>query len=195
MNKIFLVFAILLIIGCRSKTKFIEKELIGAEIERISKIETKVEKHVKKDSVIQKKETEIKTDQSTNLHVKFDPKKNDSLEVLHKVGKDSLRLKIRGNGEVSFDYHKSQSETSSDKKEIFGSETLFNLDSVVTDQSKQKEKKERINSTKNVKETGFSPPVYVIIGLSIIFLILLIFLWKKFGGKFLERFKKVSKRR
>lgn len=189
MNKIFLVFALILIMGCRSKTKFIEKELIGAEIERISKIETKVEKRIKKDSVIQKKETEIKTDQSTNLHVKFDPKKNDSLEILHKIGKDSLRLKIRGNGEVSFDYHKSQSETSSDKKEIFGSETLFNLDSVVTDKSKQKEKTEKIISGKSVKETGFDFWIYVIAGGAVLLLIILFFLWKKFGGKFLERLK------
>ena len=179
MNKLILLFALIFLMGCRSKSKFIEKERIGAEIERISQVEIKAEKQQKKDSVIQKKEIKEATDQATNIKVDFDPKKDDSLEVNYQLGTDSLKLKIHGNGKVSFDFKSNKTKTTTESKEIFGSETLFNIDSTFSEKSAEKIKVESKKSTKAVKETDFSFWIYVIIGGAVLAIIALFWFFGK----------------
>ena len=96
-NRVLLVLILILsVIGCRSKKSLYEKQLVGAEIEKIEVVEQKVEKVERKDSIIEKKQQAEHQHTNTKLHVEFDPKKNDSLEVSHAFGQDSLRLKIAG---------------------------------------------------------------------------------------------------
>lgn len=190
MNKLLIILALLTILGCRSRKTFIEKELAGATVEKIVQAEVHATEKQKKDSVIQKTKTETKTDQSTNLHVEFDPKTSDSLEVLHTNGKDSVKLKINGKGLVIFDFKKDKSETKSESKELFGSETLHNIDSTFKSKEKEKAEIKITKSTKQTESNGFQLPVYMIAGIAIVVLLVLWFGWKKFGGSFLDGLKR-----
>ena len=167
--------------GCRSRKATIEKSLVGAEVERIVQVEKHISEIKKEDSVkaVEKKNERKETE--TNIHVEFDPNKNDSLEVNHVADGDSLKLKIKGNGIVIFDYKKKKQESKSFIKEIFGSETLKNIDSTITEKRKEKSQIEKITKTKEIKTKGFQFPIYIIIGLAVLLLILLWFLWRKFG--------------
>lgn len=179
MNKIIMLLLVFTLMGCRSKKKLIETELVGAKIERIAQVETKVEKKVISDSVLLKKKAEEKKEQTTNIKVEFDPKKNDSLEVNYQVGEDSLRLKISGNGKVSFDYKTTKKQVISEIKEIFGSKTLYNIDSTLRSESKTAAKTESKKITKDVTEKGFSFPIYLIIGGAVLLMIVLFWLFGK----------------
>ena len=53
---------------------------------------------------------------------------------------------------------------------------------------------EKIKSKEvSVKSSGFQFPVYLMIGFAVLLLILLWFLWKKFGGGIMDRFKNFKK--
>ena len=192
-TKLLIIAVLLTLASCRSKKINIEKTLIGAEVEKIVQVEKRVEEIKKKDSVKVVEKKDQKKETETNLHVEFDPKKNDSLEVNHVADGDSLNLKITGNGVVIFDYKKKKKEESSFIKEIFGSKTLKNIDSTVTETRKEKSEVKILAKTKEVKAKGFQFPVYLIIGFAVLLLILLWFLWKKFGGGIVERFKNFKK--
>lgn len=189
MKKTIVVLVLISFLGCRTKNKVVEKELIGAKVERIAEVEKKVDKIVKKDSVIQKKDVKKETNTSSGVHIEFDPKKNDSLEVVHILGNDSLYFKANGNGLVVFDYKKHIKETITTSNEIFGSETLYNLDSVATEKVIEKTETKTIKSTKQVKEKGTTFGIYFIIGGAVLFIILLVFIYYKFGGSLKDRFK------
>ena len=152
-------------------------------MEKIVQVEKHVEEKKVKDSikVVEKKDEKKETE--TNLHVEFDPKKNDSLEVSHVADGDSLKLKITGNGIVIFDYKKRKQEEKNFVKEIFGSVTLKNIDSTVTEKRKEKSEVKTMTKTKEVKESGFTFLAYlnwtIIAGL----VIAAVFFYFYLGGK------------
>lgn len=189
-NKLLIITALLTLAGCRSKKVAIEKTLVGAEVEKSVQVEKHVSEIKKEDSVKVVEKKNEKKETETNLHVEFDPNKNDSLEVNHVADGDSLNLKIRGNGIVIFDYKKKKQQAKTFIKEIFGSETLKNIDSTITEKRKEKSQIEKITKTKEIKTKGFQFPMYIIIGFAVLLLILLWFLWKKFGGGIMDRLKR-----
>ena len=192
-NRLLIIVALLTLVGCRSRKVNIENTLVGAEVEKIVQVEKHVEEKKVKDSVKVVEKKDEKKETETNLHVEFDPKKNDSLEVNHVADGDTLNLKIKGDGVVIFDYKKKKQEAKSFINEIFGSKTLRNIDSTVTETRKEKSEVKISAKTKEVKAKGFQFPVYLIIGLAVLLLIILWFLWKKFGGGIMERFKNFKK--
>ena len=165
-NKILIITALLTLAGCRSKKATIEKTLVGAEVEKIAQVEKHVSEIKKEDSVKAVEKKDEKKETETNIHVEFDPNKNDSLEVNHVADGDSLNLKIRGNGIVIFDYKKKKQEEKSFIKEIFGSETLKNIDSTITEKRKEKSQFEKTTKTKEIKTKDFQFPIYIIMVLS-----------------------------
>ena len=189
-NKLLIITALLTLAGCRNKKVAIEKTLVGAEVEKIVQVKKHVSEINKKDSVKAVEKKDEKKETETNIHVEFDPKKNDSLEVNHIADGDSLKLKIKGNGIVIFDYKKKKQEEKSFIKEIFGSETLKNIDSTITEKRKEKSQIEKITKTKEIKTKDFQFPIYIIIGLAVLLLILLWFLWRKSGGGIMDRLKR-----
>lgn len=178
-TKILIIAALLFLVGCRSRKVNIEKTLVGAEVERVMQVEKRVEEVKKKDSVKVVEKRDEKKETETNLHVEFDPKKNDSLEVNHVSGGDSLRLRIKGNGIVIFDYKKNQLERIEKEKQLFGSETLARIDSVVKEKSEEKAKVKAQQIKKDKKATGFGLPIYIIIGLTLTLIVILTFISKK----------------
>lgn len=182
-NKILIIAVLLFLVGCRSRKSIIEKTLVGAEVEKIVQVEKHVEEVKKKDSVKVVEKKDEKKETETNLHVEFDPKKNDSLEVNHVADGDSLNLKIRGNGIVIFDYKKKKQEEKSFIKEIFGSETLKNIDSTVTEKRKEKSVIKTETKTKEVKEKGFTFGAYLNIIIAFALVILAVFAYFYLGGK------------
>ena len=186
-NKLLIITALLTLAGCRSRKATVEKTLAGADVEKSVQIEKHVSQINKKDSVKGVEKKDEKKETETNIHVEFDPNKNDSLEVNHVADGDSLNLKIRGNGIVIFDYKKKKQQAKTFIKEIFGSETLKNIDSTITEKRKEKSQFEKTTKTKEIKTKGFQFPVYIIIGLAVLLLILLWFLWRKFGSKIMDK--------
>lgn len=186
-NKLLIITALLTLAGCRSRKATIEKTLVGAEVEKIAQVEKHVSEIKKEDSVKVVEKKNEKKETETNIHVEFDPKKNDSLEVNHIADGDSLKLKIKGNGIVIFDYKKKKQEGKSFIKEIFGSETLKNIDSTITEKRKEKTQIEKITKTKEIKTKDFQFPIYIIIGFAVLLLILLWFLWRKSGGGIMNK--------
>lgn len=182
-NKILIITALLTLASCRSKKATIEKTLVGAEVEKIVQVEKHVSEVNKKDSVKVFDKKDEKKETETNLHVEFDPKKNDSLEVNHVADGDSLKLKIKGNGIVIFDYKKKKQEAKSFIKEIFGSETLKNIDSTITEKRKEKSQIEKITKTKEVKSKGFTFGAYLTWIIISVIVIVLVFLYFYLGGK------------
>lgn len=182
-NKILIITALLILAGCRNKITNIEKTLVGAEVEKIVQVEKHVSEVNKKDSVKVVDKKDEKKETETNLHVEFDPKKNDSLEVNHVADGDSLKLKIRGNGIVIFDFKKKKQEVKSFIKEIFGSETLKNIDSTITEKRKEKSQIEKITKTKEVNTKGFTFGTYLIWTIISVIVIVLAFLYFYLGGK------------
>lgn len=189
MKKLILILVLLSFLGCRTKTKLVDKEITSTKIEKIAEVEKNVVERVKKDSIVEKKEVKKDTEQSGNIRIEFDPKKNDSLEVVHILNGDSLYFKASGNGLVIFDYKKHIKESVTTSNEIFGSTTLYNMDSVATEKVIEKLETKTVKKSKAVKEKGTTFGVYLIIGGAILFIILLVFLYYKFGGGLKDRFK------
>lgn len=190
-TKILIIAILITLVGCRSSKLNIEKTLASAEVEKIVQVEKHLEEKKVKDSVKVVEKKDEKKETETNLHVEFDPKKNDSLEVNHVADGDTLNLKINGNGVVIFDYKKKKQEAKNFVKEIFGRVTLKNIDSTVTEKRKEKSEVKTTVVKKEVKAKGFQFPIYLIIGLAVLLLILLWFLWKKFGGGIIKRLNKL----
>ena len=197
-TKLLIIAILLTLASCRNRTVNIEKTLIGAEVEKIVQVEKRVEEIKKKDSVKVVEKKDQKKETETNLHVEFDPNKNDSLEVNHVADGDSLNLKITGNGVVVFDYKKKKKEESSFIKEIFGSKTLKNIDSTVTETRKEKSEVKISAKTKEVKEKSFTFGVWVYGIVALVLVVLAIFVYFYLGGttstdwlkRLINRFKK-----
>lgn len=171
MNKYIAITLFILCLGCRTKTKAVDSKIEELKIEEVAKIEEKTEKIVIKDSIFEKKKVDVKKESSIGLKVEYEPKVGDSLEVKYQIGKDSLFLKVNGNGKISFDYKTFSDNTISEIKEILSSKTLYNIDSVVKSQHKIKAKLKAIEKTKKVKEVAPSFGIYIIIGGAVLFAI------------------------
>ena len=182
-NKLLIIAALLILVGCQNRKRLIEKTLASAEVEKIAQVEKHVEEKKVKDSikVVEKKDEKKETE--TNLHVEFDPTKNDSLEVNHVADGDSLKLKITGNGIVIFDYKKRKQEEKNFVKEIFGSVTLKNIDSTVTEKRKEKSVIETKTKTKEVKSNGFTFGAYLNWIIIAALVIAAVFFYFYLGGK------------
>lgn len=182
-TKILIIAVLITLVGCRNAKVNIEKTLASAEVEKIVQVEKHVEEKKVKDSVKVVEKKDEKKETETNLHVEFDPKKNDSLEVNHVADGDSLKLKIKGNGIVIFDYKKKKQEVNSFVKEIFGSVTLKNIDSTVTEKRKEKSEVKTMTKTKEVKEKGFTFLAYLNWIIIAFLVIAAVFFYFYLGGK------------
>lgn len=181
-NKLLIIIALLTLAGCRSRKANIEKTLVGAEVEKIVQVEKHVEEKKVRDSVKVVEKKDEKKETETNLHVEFDPKKNDSLEVNHVADGDSLNLKIQGNGIVIFDYKKKKQVEKSFIKEIFGSVTLKNIDSTVTEKRKENSVIKTETKTKEVKEKGFTFGAYLNMIIAFALIVVAFFAYFYLGG-------------
>ena len=182
-TKILFIAVLLILVGCQNRKRLIEKTLVGAEVEKIVQVEKHVEEKKKKDSVKVVEKKDEKKETETNLHVEFDPTKNDSLEVNHVADGDSLKLKITGNGIVIFDYRKKKQEAKNFVKEIFGSVTLKNIDSTVTEKRKEKSVIKTETKTKEVKSNGFTFGAYLNWIIIAALVIAAVFFYFYLGGK------------
>lgn len=185
-----ILMMLMLVIGCRSKTSMKQKEVFQSQVESTVQVEAQVTKVEKKDSVIKVKEKVEEKQTSTKVKVEFDPKKNDSLEVKYAVGNDSIHLKINGNGQVTFEHKHETKTTEQTTDKIYGSETLFKIDSTMSGKKSDIINTKAVLTNKNVKSNGFDFGAYMIIGLCLLALVILWFLWSKFGGNTIDRFKK-----
>jgi hypothetical protein len=188
-NKIFLTCAFFAVLGCTNRKKLVEKQTYDTTIQKVSEEKKAVSEIKQIDSTKVKKVEDNTKHQNSNLHIEFNPKINDSLEVHQIIGTDSLFFKVYGNGKVTLNLNTNKIQAKKETTEILGSKTLYNLDSAV-----QKKEDAKINSNiktvdKQVKSTGFTFSTTLIIGVSIIVLIVLFFLYKKFGGGLLDKFK------
>ena len=182
-NKLLIIAALLILVGCQNRKRLIEKTLASAEVEKIVQVEKHVEEKKVKDSVKVVEKKDEKKETETNLHVEFDPTKNDSLEVNHVADGDSLKLKITGNGIVIFDYRKKKQEAKNFVKEIFGSVTLKNIDSTVTEKRKEKSVIKTETKTKEVKSNGFTFGAYLNWIIIAALVIAAVFFYFYLGGK------------
>lgn len=182
-TKILIIAVLLILVGCQNRKSIIQKTLVGAEVEKIVQVEKHVEEKKVKDSVKVVEKKDEKKETETNLHVEFDPKKNDSLEVNHVADGDTLNLKINGNGIVIFDYKKKKQEAKSFIKEIFGSETLKNIDSTITEKRREKSEVKTISKTKEVKSNGFTFGAYLNLIIAFAIIVLAVLAYFYLGGK------------
>ena len=197
-TKILIIAVLLILVGCQNRKSIIQKTLVGAEVEKIVQVEKHVEEKKVKDSVKVVEKKDEKKETETNLHVEFDPKKNDSLEVNHVADGDTLNLKINGNGIVIFDYKKKKQEAKSFIKEIFGSETLKNIDSTITEKRREKSEVKTISKTKEVKSNGFTFGAYLNLIIAFAIIVLAVLAYFYLGGsiypewlkRLMERIKK-----
>lgn len=122
--------------------------------------------------------------------------KTDSLKdfTFHNVvnGDTLSDIHISGNADFIIKNRWKQTE----KKEIKETETeklnlVQDLARKSVSQSTIKDVAEKIKTKKiDVKSTGFSLPVYVIIGGAVLLLVLLWFGWKKFGGGIMDKYNR-----
>lgn len=189
MKKLILILlAFMLIVGCRAKTNLKNKDVYQSKVENTVDVKAEVTKVEKKDSLVIVKEKKEEKNTSTGIKVVFDPKKNDSLEVTHVIGKDSLHLKIRGNGVVTLDYRQETKVEEKTDNKIFGSATLFRIDSTLSGKSTNIINTKAVTTRKKVKSTGFDFGTYIIIGICAVVLLILWFIWMKFGNRFTDWF-------
>lgn len=184
------------LLSCSSRKKHVEFSEEGkTEVERISldslKSETaKTETKKVTDKTIEQKKNEI----SGDIIIKG---KTDSLQDFnfHNVvnGDTISDIYISGNADFIIKNRWKQI----DKKEIKETVTeKLNIIATIARKSVAqktiKEVAEKIKSKEvSVKSSGFQFPVYLIIGFAVLLLILLWFLWKKFGGGIMERINKL----
>lgn len=182
-----------MLVNCRSRKKAIEiSEYRSAEV---TKIDTNTV--VSEEKKIQEASKSVKTtDQKTkendgDIIIKG---KTDSLKdfTFHNVvnGDTLSDIHISGNADFIIKNRWKQTE----KKEVVkeASEKL----NIVQDLARKSVSKSTIkdvaekikNKTVDVKSTGFSVPVYLIIGGAVLLLVLLWFGWKKYGGGIIEKY-------
>ena len=186
----------LLILGCRSRKKAVE--ISEYKLAEVTKIDTNtVVSSEKKAQEVEK--TIIKSDQKE--------KENDG-DIIIKGKTDSLNKDFKFhnvvNGDTISDIYISGNADfiiknrwkQIDKKEIKETVTeklniIANIARKSVAQKTIKEVAEKIKSKEvAVKASGFQFPVYIIIGFAVLLLVLLWFLWKKFGGGIKYRLKR-----
>lgn len=189
-----ILLTLLLLTSCRSRKKAMEiSEYRSAEVTKID-TNTVISEEKK---VLDREKTTQQTDQKEkqndgDIVIKG---KTDSLKdfTFHNVVNGDTLSDIRISGNADFIIKNRWKQT--EKKEIKETETeklnlVQDLARKSVSQSTIKDVAEKIKTKKiDVKSTGFSLPVYVIIGGAVLLLVLLWFGWKKFGGGIMERLK------
>ena len=198
MKKIIMLIFLCSLLSCSSRKKHVEFSEEGkTEVERISldSLKSEIAKTETKkviDKTIEQKKNEI----SGDIIIKG---KTDSLQDFkfhNVVNGDTLQvINIKGNStfEIKNKYSKSEEKTVEKNKE----ENLNIIQQVArTAVAKTTIKKiatEMKKVDKDVKSKGFTFPVYLIAGIVIVVLVLLWFLWKKFGGGIMEQLNRKQK--
>lgn len=181
-------------LGCRSRKKAVE--ISEYKLAEVTKIDTNtVVSSEKKAQEVEK--TMVKSDQKEKVNhgdvlIKG---KTDSLQDFkyHNVVNGDTISDIYISGNADFIIKNRWKKI--DKQEI--KETVKEKINIVAEiarksvsQNTIKNVAEKIRTKEtNVKSSGFTFPIYVIIGFAVLLLILLFVLWKKFGGSIVERFK------
>lgn len=184
----------ILLTSCRSRKKHLEiSEYRAAEVTKIDtntvvSTEKQMQESIKKEKKIDQQIRE----NDGNITIKGKTDSIKDFRFSNVVGNDTISdIYISGNADFIIKNRWKQI----DKKEVI-TELAENINIVAeiarksVAQSTIKEVAEVINKKEvTVKSKGFVFPVYLIIGGAVLFLISLFFLWKKFGGGIVERFK------
>ena len=184
----------ILLTSCRNRTKHLEfSEYRSAEVTKIDtntvvSTEKQMQESIKKERKI---DQQIRENEG-NITIKGKTDSIKDFRFSNVVGNDTISdIYISGNADFIIKNRWKQI----DKKEVI-TELAENINIVAeiarksVAQSTIKEVAEVINKKEvTVKSKGFVFPVYLIIGGAVLFLISLFFLWKKFGGGIVERFK------
>lgn len=185
----------ILLTSCRNRTKHLEfSEYRSAEVTKIDtntvvSTEKQMQESIKKKKKIDQQIRE--NDGNITIEGKTDSIKD--FRFSNVVGNDTISdIYISGNADFIIKNRWKQI----DKKEVI-TELAENINIVAeiarksVAQSTIKEVAEVINKKEvTVKSKGFVFPVYLIIGCTVLFLISIFFLWKKFGGGIVDRFKR-----
>lgn len=183
-------------LGCRSRKK-------AVQISEIQRTETtKADTNVvvseeKKLHNLDKKTEKIEQKEKSNNGDILIKGQTDSLQdfTYHNIVNGDTLSDIRITGNADFIIKNRWKQI--DKKEIKETVTeKLNIIATIARKSVAqktiKEVAEKIKAKEvSVKSSGFQFPVYLIIGLAVLLLILLWFLWKKFGGGIIERLNKL----
>lgn len=195
MKKIIILILLCSLIGCSNRRKHVEiSKESTTEIEKISldsvKAETsKIDTKKITDKNIDQKKNEVsgdiiirgKTDSITDF--KFHNVVNgDTLQVINITGNSTFEIKNK--------YSKSEEKTVEKSSEENLNIIQKAARTAVAKSTIKKVATEVKQVDKNVKSKGFQFPVYLIIGASVLMLIVLFFLWKKFGGNIMDRLNK-----
>ena len=184
MKKLILILlTLLIVVGCRSRTNSKQKETLKSEIQVVEEVQVQVKETIKKDSTIKVDRVVKEVDTGVKVKIEFDPKKHDSLEVKQQVGEDIINLKIKGNGVVIFEYEKKAKEKEENNSTILGSQTLYNIDSTNNSRAGISINNKATRKETDTKTTGFDFGTYIIIGICAVVLLILWFLWMKFGNR------------
>lgn len=184
----------ILLTSCRNRTKHLEfSEYRSAEVTKIDtntvvSTEKQMQESIKKEKKIDQQIRE----NDGNITIKGKTDSIKDFRFSNVVGNDTISdIYISGNADFIIKNRWKQI----DKKEVI-TELAENINFVAeiarksVAQSTIKEVAEVINKKEvTVKSKGFVFPVYLIIGGAVLFLISLFFLWKKFGGGIVDRFK------
>lgn len=186
-------------LGCRSRKKAVQisevqrTETTSADTNVVVSAENKLHDLDKKTEKIEQKEKSNNGDiviqgQTDSLNKDF---------KFHNVVNGDTISDIYISGNADFIIKNRWKHT--DKKEIKETvtENLNIIAQVARKSVAQKTIKEVAEKIKTkevaVKTSGFQFPVYLMIGFAVLLLVLLWFLWKKFGGEIMERFKNFKK--
>ena len=186
----------LLILGCRNRKKAVQiseiqrTETTSADTNVVVSQEKKLHDLDKKTEKIEQKEKS--NDGDIVIKGKTDSLKKD-FKYHNVVNGDTISdIYISGNADFVIKNRWKQI----DKKEIKETVTeklniIANIARKSVAQKTIKEVAEKIKSKEvAVKSSGFQFPMYIIISLAVLLLILLWFLWRKFGSKIMDRLKR-----
>lgn len=185
----------ILLTSCRSRKKNLE--ITEYRFAQVEKIDTNTvisnEKAVQDKIIIAKKIDQTIKENDGDIVIKGKTDSVKDFRFSNVVGNDTISdIYISGNADFIIKNRWKQTE----KKEVIEekSEHLNIVAEIARKsvaQSTIKEVAEEFKSKKvDAKTTGFSFPMYLIIAGAVAFLILLFFLWKKFGGSIVERINK-----
>ncbi|MEC5157065.1 hypothetical protein [Chryseobacterium sp. MP_3.2] len=193
--KIMMLVLMILLTSCRSRKKNLE--ITEYRFAQVEKIDTNTvisnEKAVQDKIIIAKKIDQTIKENDGDIVIKGKTDSVKDFRFSNVVGNDTISdIYISGNADFIIKNRWKQTE----KKEVIEekSEHLNIVAEIARKsvaQSTIKEVAEEFKSKKvDAKTTGFSFPMYLIIAGAVAFLILLFFLWKKFGGSIVERINK-----
>lgn len=189
---------LLMLMSCQNRKKALQiSEYRSAEIEKIDTNTVVSNEKAVKDrvEVVKKKDQKIKE----NIGDVVIKGKTDSIKDFrysNVVGNDTISdIYISGNADFIIKNRWKQSEIKeiieekSDKTNI-----VAEVARKVVAQSTIKEVASELkNKTLEVKKSGFSLPIYLIFGGVFLIIVILWFLWNKFGGSIINRINKLNK--